>query len=249
MAKMTLIEMVQDILSDMNSDEVNSISDTEESLQVAQILKTTFYEIYSLRLWPTHATLVQLTTAADADNPTKVSLPDNITEISDIKYDVRDDGSDPIEYRSVKYMPPSDFLAYMYSRKSTNSNVKTVTISGTIKLLVLTDKAPEYYTSFDDEVIYFDSYDSDVDTTIQSSKIICMATVEPTFSLTDTFTPDMPAKAFPYYLAEAKSVCFEKIKQAPSAKEEQRSRRQRTRLMREKRRIGRYDTYVGYGRK
>ncbi len=36
MAKMTLLEIVQDIMSDMDSDEVSSINDSVESLQVAQ---------------------------------------------------------------------------------------------------------------------------------------------------------------------------------------------------------------------
>ena len=42
MAKMTLLAMVQDILNDMDGDEVNSISDTVEAEQVAQIIKTTY---------------------------------------------------------------------------------------------------------------------------------------------------------------------------------------------------------------
>jgi hypothetical protein len=41
MAKMTLLEIVQDILSDMDSDEVNSINDSVESLQLAQMIKST----------------------------------------------------------------------------------------------------------------------------------------------------------------------------------------------------------------
>jgi hypothetical protein len=39
MAKMTVLDMVQDIMSDMNSDNVNDINDTPESLRVAQIIK------------------------------------------------------------------------------------------------------------------------------------------------------------------------------------------------------------------
>ena len=45
MAKMNLLAMTQDILSDMDSDDVNSINDSVEALQVAQIIKTTYYNI------------------------------------------------------------------------------------------------------------------------------------------------------------------------------------------------------------
>ncbi len=40
--KYTLLEIVQEILSDMDSDEVNSIDDTTESEQVATIVKSTY---------------------------------------------------------------------------------------------------------------------------------------------------------------------------------------------------------------
>ena len=42
MPKMSLLEMTQDILSDMDSDEVNSINDSVESLQVLGIIKNTY---------------------------------------------------------------------------------------------------------------------------------------------------------------------------------------------------------------
>ena len=41
--KKNLLEIVQNILSDMDSQEVNSISDSIEAMQVAQIVETTFY--------------------------------------------------------------------------------------------------------------------------------------------------------------------------------------------------------------
>ena len=49
---MTLLEIVQDILSDMDSDEVNSINDSVESLQVAQIVKTAYYNIVDGKDYP-----------------------------------------------------------------------------------------------------------------------------------------------------------------------------------------------------
>lgn len=52
MPKLTLLDIVQDVLSDMDSDEVNSINDSIEALQVAAIAKSTFYNIIDGRDWP-----------------------------------------------------------------------------------------------------------------------------------------------------------------------------------------------------
>ncbi len=49
MAKMTLLEVVQEILSDMNSDNVNSINDTIEAQQVVQIAKRTYFNRWARR--------------------------------------------------------------------------------------------------------------------------------------------------------------------------------------------------------
>ena len=40
--KKTVLEIVQDIMNDMDSDKVNSISDTVESQQIAQTVRTVF---------------------------------------------------------------------------------------------------------------------------------------------------------------------------------------------------------------
>ena len=42
--KMTLLEMVQNILSDMDSEEINSLSDSNEAEQVALVIKTTLLQ-------------------------------------------------------------------------------------------------------------------------------------------------------------------------------------------------------------
>jgi len=51
MPKLTVLDMVQDVLSDMDSDEVSSIDDTVEAMQVAQIIKTAFYEVINDGDW------------------------------------------------------------------------------------------------------------------------------------------------------------------------------------------------------
>jgi hypothetical protein len=47
MAKMTLLEMTQSILSAMDSDPVDSIDETVESIQVADIVKESFTNLLS----------------------------------------------------------------------------------------------------------------------------------------------------------------------------------------------------------
>ena len=60
-----LIEYVQDILSSMDSDEVNSISDTVESMQVATILKNCYEELVANIELPEEYTLFHLDSSSD----------------------------------------------------------------------------------------------------------------------------------------------------------------------------------------
>ncbi len=52
--KRTLLEMTQSILSDMDSEAVNSISDTVEAQQIASVVEDTYYNIVAARKIPEH---------------------------------------------------------------------------------------------------------------------------------------------------------------------------------------------------
>lgn len=238
--KMTLLEMVQDILSDMDSDFVNSISDTPDAMQVAYIIRTTYFELYSLRHWPHTGTLIRLEPTADSSRPVFLRLPEKVERVEWIKYNKRalDDVAD--RFVDVKLIGPKEFMDRVMSRSTNDDRIEVVEDFSGVGLNIFNNRAPEICTTFDDEWIVFDSYDNQVDSTLQASKSQAFVELEPDFSLDDTFVPDMPAKAFPYLLSEAKSVAFNALKQLPNQKEEQRSRRQRTWLASEKRRIGNY---------
>ena len=53
--------------------------------------------------------------------------------------------------------------------------------------------------------------------------------LEPAWTMSDTFTPDLDANLFPLLLNEAKSLAFVEIKQSSNPKAEQYARRQWTR--------------------
>lgn len=248
MPKMTVIELVQNIMSDMDSDEVNSINDTVEALQVANILKTTYFEIINHRDWDHMGTLFQLTASGDSAKPTHMSIGDLISKVEWVKYNKIESGGTRDKWSEVTWLHPKDFVDLVNQRDNSLSTITEVTESG-ITLFVYNDRAPTYYTTFDDENLVFDSHDSVVDTTLQASKTQCWGYKEPTFSLTDSHTPDLPTKAFPFFLAEAKSVAFNSLKQMPNQKEEQKSRRQRYKMSRDQRRNeGRGVTFPDYGR-
>jgi hypothetical protein len=249
MPRLTLLEIVQDILNDMESDEVNSINDTVEAQQVVSIIHNTYNEIIDSRLWPTTYSIRQLTSLSALIRPTHLLMDDTIDIIDWIKYDKKKVATDKAQYELVSYKEPNEFLNLVLARDSTSSSISTILDINNTPLFIKNDCAPTYWTSFDDKYIIFDSYDSGIDTTIQSSKTMASVSLEPPFLKTDTFIPDLPSKAFSYLTAESKSSCFEKLKQAPSAKEEQKSRRQRIFLSQEKWRKNRGIKYQGFGRK
>ena len=248
MAKMTLLEMTQDILSDMDSDEVNSINDSVESLQVAQIIKTTYYNIIDGKDYDFLYELFQLDASGTSSRPTHMKLPENIIDLKYIKYNCKTLTDTKDKYLKIKYLMPEDFMEVVDSRDSSKSNVTVVTDSTGISINVMNDKAPEYFTSFDDENLMFDSYDSQVDTTLQNNKTQCHGKRSVAFTLSDSFTPDLPVQMFSYLLAEAKSTVFVTLKQMPNAKAEQISNSQKRRMSQDAWRVKNGIHYPNYGR-
>lgn len=248
MPKMTLLEMVQDILSDMESDPVNSINDTVEALQVAQIIKTTFYELLTDNDWPHLGTLMQLDSSTDSTKPNYMRLSTPCNRIEWIKYNKKEAVGDKEKYKDVAYKSIEDFMDISNLRDSTQTNVEEVVDDSGVSLFILNDRHPTYWTTFDNSTIVFDSYFSDLDSTLQASKSQVYGYREPSFILLDATVPDLPANAFPYLLSEAKSVAFNVIKQAANQKEEQRAQRQKRRLSRARWSHGNPISYPNYGR-
>lgn len=224
MAKMSVLDIAQDILSDMNSDAVSSITDTLESLQVAQIIQSVYFEMMARKNWPHLEKLIALTPVG-VSTPTHMAVPTNVKEMLSVRYDKRDAPTDAPKYREVEYVYPEDFLEYTNNRKATDAKYTEVVDPSGVSLIIQNNKQPEYYTSFDDESIVFDSYVSTLESNLQASKVQARGVISPAFSLTDLHVPDMPVEMFPTFLAECKSVCFARIKQMPDQKSEQQSRR------------------------
>ena len=230
--KLTLLELVQDILNDLDSDEVNSINDTIESQQVAQIVKTCYYGIISNRNWPHLQKTMQLDASADLSKPNYLKIPSSVKELVLFKYDKKKFGDTRLSIEDVKYKEPDAFLRYISQRNSDLSTVSTVSDFSGVKLLIQNNVAPTYWTSFDDVYIVTDSYDLAVETTLQKNKTQCIAYIEPLWSHIDDFIPDLPSEAFTALLEEAKSTASLALKQSANQKAEQKATRQQRWLAR-----------------
>lgn len=246
---MTLLEIVQQILSDMDGDEVNSISDTEESEQVARHVVRTFENLVSNREWLHNRELISLTPFADTDFPTHFTVPVNVTKLELINYDKIKSGETRKQYQKVEWKEPDEFLNILNKRDSSASNVQTVTDSSGSLLFILNDTAPNYYTSFNDSDIVMDSFDSEVDTTLQASKVQAMGFILPSLSLVDDAEPDLPQEALSLLIEESTSRAQFKTRQIEDVKSEQESRRQARWMARNQWKINGGIKYRDYGRK
>lgn len=251
----TVIEYVQDILSSMDSDEVNSINDTTEAQSVATILKNVYQDILTEIELPTQYTLFQLS-SVDPSKPNQLSMPTSIENIDWIKYNRVSTEVPQQDYTVVKFLPKEEFLRIVNSYVDTDTNVETSTVSVSgfdFPLLCLNDRAPEYYTSFDDHLLVFNAYDSSVDTALQPSKTLCYGKKTFSFEMSDDFIPFSEQKYESLLFNAAKATAWAELKQTTNNKAEKAEKRARIKTQPAKLAIehgkAAYDYIPGYGRR
>lgn len=245
--KRTLLEMTQDILNEMDADNVNSISDTVESDQVVNIIKSCYYEMLSNRNWPFMRKLCQMEGVNDLTRPNYLKAPANLKEMVFFRYQVQKTEDDSPLLEDIEYKYPDEFLKLIARR--TGDNVKIVTDYSGSPLPIYDDRAPQWWTTFDDVHIVTDAYNKVIDDTLQASRTQCMAYLYPTWEMVDDFIPDFPVDAFSALIEEAKSTSFIALKQMANQKAEQKAARQQRWLSRKDWALKGGVRYDDYGRK
>ncbi len=242
----TLLQMTQSILSDLDSEMVNSINDSVEAMQIASVIQDTYFNLVSARVIPELKQLLTITSLSDNTRPTHFRYPTNCKEIETLFYNVSE-VVDGVEYREIYYINPHEFLRRSPSSVGCNALVVT-DVDSTTKLVIANDRHPTYYTSFDDEHIVMDSYKASVENTLQESKSRAYGTVYPSFTISDSFEPDLDKALLPYLLAEAKSACFSLFKSGSDPKIEQSARRLKSYVQNDQYRTKQENKRPKYGR-
>lgn len=272
--KRTLLDMTQDILSSLDSDEVNSIGDTTESLQVANIIKNTWWNIVSRAELPEHFDMFGLDASTDIVLPVLMLKPNNVDNIKWIKYydestqatdgtsfihDLNTDitsatpntSNSDLNYKTVQILPITEFLTYINRYNPYENNVESYTLSG-MTLRYRNDRQPSCCGVLSDKYVLFDSFDSTIENTLQQSKIQAYGQIIPEFKLEDNFIPLMDDYQFPLLFNEAKSLAFFELKQMAHQKAEQEAKRQWSSLQKDKAVVDKptyFNQFPNFGRK
>lgn len=254
----TLLELVQQILMSMDSDEVNDIADTTESLDVANIVKECYFDIISEVAPKRSEGLFHLDASTDDLKPTLMYLPTSVAEVHWLKYNIGESVTET-NFRDLCYMSVEDFFEYSNGLDLTESWVDTqvVQINGQdFNIKFRNDQSPTYWTSIDDRTLLFDSFDASYEDTLTSSRTYGYGDLIPTFQMSNNFVPQLDARQFQLLLNSAKAQAFIEKKQIQNATAEKKERKHRILAYKEKHRpaadnrssLRRHNERRGYGR-
>ena len=222
----TVLQIVQKVLSAMNSDFCSSIEDegvTEEALQVAEIVKDTYTHLLLTRDIKTKQSIIILDVLSDVTKPTYLQFTDDIIRIEQFSY--KDSTG---AYKKLYWKEPLEFINH-YSNldpSGTSTNlVSCVDFSG-ITFKIAKDKDPQYWTTLDNHHIILDSFDNTVESSIQASKTLAYGEFIPEFKLEDAFIPNIAPAHFPLLISASKVAASSNLKRNIDAVEADRMKKQ-----------------------
>ena len=227
---------------------ISTIDDGIESQQVASIAEKVFYDLNNDVFGNSQLeSLVQLEALADSTKPNYLRLPDAAADIKHdaVMYDISDDVAE-IEMKEIEYMTPLDFLELIGKKKASTTN-QIVTDFGGYRMTIDNDTAPQYYTSFNDEHLVFDSFNSTVDSTLQSGKSGVITQLQRSFTQSDTYVIDFPEWFHTTYLNQVMAEASAALREEPLPSI---ARMARIGIIkaRKKNRIGEREHTIDYGR-
>lgn len=242
--KKSVLEYVQACLSKMDSDNVDSITDTEEATQVADLLADVYYEFVTRDNWSFLDGGIVVQTLADPSRPTAVSIPAEVKRIDKVMY--KTVNGTVTRYKELKYLRPNEWL----DRFTVSGDSRVLSVVNSLSFYVETDRDPAYWTSFDDSTIVVDAWKQADSTTVLAADFNITGSTIPEFEVSDDFVPVLPDLAVPYIQNSLNAAAMQSFKQQGSVDDETKLRRQYAMLQRRDA-VTRKETYyeAKYGRR
>lgn len=219
MAKITVLNIVQRVLEAIGHSPVQNVADTPSAKKVLRIAEEVFYQEQAYGDWPHNRFAGRLVSLGDTNRPTTLVIPEDITSLDEFKYQYVE-GSGRIKFEELEQVAdPRDFLDMVLARDSTESNVQVVKVpaSEPVDIFVYNDRRPRFWTTFDDRYVVADSYNQEIETTLQGSKTVITGTREQRWSSLGDAYPPMPPAMFPYFLSRVTAVAAERLNEEAAA--------------------------------
>jgi hypothetical protein len=228
----TLLNVVNNILEDMGRDKVNSLDATPEASRVVNILKDTYSQLLTRNLWEHKHAHLPLQGASDVTKPTKLLLDAGIIDIKEVLYNKEGN------WQKLVHVYPEEFLRIVQMRNLTDPDLVVVQNDDGVELRIGTREHPTYWTSFDEKTIYLDSWRQSLSSTVAGNSAVAHVVVYPAFPQQEQDVFDIPVRHMPMFVAWARSICFEKIKQIVSTSDQYWSRASYGRFLHDGSRVG-----------
>ena len=201
MIKLTLLELTQDMLAVVDSENVSAVGETEESGMCVNIANRAFESMATAGRWRHFRTYIsQLSTTG---NTNELTLPSGCYSINlnSMYYE----NTANTDFEPVYYKRPDDFQHFTIIRDTSASNISDIN-----KTPTYTDRIPQFFTSYDDETLVFDANDSG---SLDGSKVRVIGWVFPTSrKAADADTFDLPARAYPALTLLCNSMALSELK-------------------------------------
>lgn len=156
MSKKTLLGIVQDILSSMDGDEVNTIFETTESGQVVRCVAESYDIILSNSDLQEHIGLFELTPLGPT-KPVLMQMPSNASSIEWIKYNRKNSLDDYPQMQPISYLPLDEFVQRMYQLpsqiESDIGSFSHIINNSEIEIYYRNNVPPSWYTTLDDDLL------------------------------------------------------------------------------------------------
>ena len=224
MAKRTILTLVQEIGEGIDTDEIDSLNETEEVVRIVNILEQTLKEVLDRKTWEFMKGKVrQLDDRLPGSSQLNTLLiPADVTRITCLKY--KDDND---KFYEVQYMQACDFVAMLQARTETEADITAIINADGVALNTRTTVPPQNWTSFDEETITFDSYNAASGSGNLIADSVIIADVMPVTDFTDpTAVLNIPERMETLVFNEALVTCNYRLRQTADPRADRVARRQ-----------------------
>lgn len=245
----TNLEVLNKCMDVINADNVSAVDENDRAGRIFSIMEDVYYDLLTRIDHPYHETLQVLTSPASTSTPTHLTLSsgatDYVKDISRLEYNVEDTNTTTApDFKKLYYIDPTEFL----DRSEMWENYDVVAITANALVRIGNDKDPTYYTSFDQQTLVLDSYDSAVLTYIPSTRVRAIVRKVPDFTVGDSGVQTLDDMYFPTYVSECQSRTHAILKDNVNRKVEEYARRNRVSQQNDKFKVKKENGRPNFGR-